>query len=83
VNIIGVRNTYFGDTVTTAGLLPGVDIRAALSDHGDFDVALLPAESLNDDALFVDNVPLATLQEQFVGRQLIPAFEITSALRGL
>jgi putative radical SAM enzyme (TIGR03279 family) len=83
VDVLPVCNTYFGETVTTAGLLPGADIRDALREHGAFDIALLPAESLNDDELFVDNVPLATLQEQFVDQRLIPAFELTSALRGL
>jgi putative radical SAM enzyme (TIGR03279 family) len=82
VSVVPVVNTYFGETVTTAGLLPGNDIRAALG-SSEFDVALLPAEALNDDALFVDNVPLADLQEQFSSRQLVPAFELTSALRAL
>jgi putative radical SAM enzyme (TIGR03279 family) len=83
VTVVPVSNNYFGETVTTAGLLPGNDIRNTLANHGDFDIALLPAEALNDDDLFVDNIPLATLQEQFSSKQLIPAFELTSALRSL
>jgi putative radical SAM enzyme (TIGR03279 family) len=83
VTVVPVVNNYFGETVTTAGLLPGNDIRSALSDRREFDIALLPAEALNDDDLFVDNIPLATLQEQFSSKQLIPAFELTSALRAL
>ena len=44
---------------------------------------VVPAEALNDDDLFIDNVPLTDLQEQFSSRQLIPAFELTSALHTL
>lgn len=56
-----LENTYFGASVTTAGLLPGADFRRALADRGDCAFALLPAESVNDDGIFVDDVPLATL----------------------
>ena len=83
VTVVPVINNYFGETVTTAGLLPGNDIRNTLANHGEFDIALLPAEALNDDELFVDNVPLTALQKQFSSRQLIPTFELTSALHAL
>jgi dethiobiotin synthetase len=42
--------------VTTAGLLPGKSIAAALSGRRDLDFALLPGESINDDHLFIDNL---------------------------
>ena len=54
--IIAVENTLFGSTVTTAGLLPGQGILAALKDRRDLDLALLPAESVNDDLLFMDDM---------------------------
>ena len=59
--LVVLENTYFGSSVTTAGLLPGADFRRALADRGDCSLALLPAESVNDDGIFVDDVPLATL----------------------
>ena len=51
-----MENTLFGATVTTAGLLPGAACRAALEGRRDLDLALLPAEAVNDDLVFVDNV---------------------------
>ena len=54
--IIALENTLFGSTVTTAGLLPGQGILAALKDRRDLDLALLPAESVNDDLLFMDDM---------------------------
>jgi putative radical SAM enzyme (TIGR03279 family) len=61
LEILGVQNTLFGSTVTTAGLLPGEAIVAALAPRADLDVALLPAEAVNDDLLFMDDVHAHTL----------------------
>jgi NifB/MoaA-like Fe-S oxidoreductase len=59
--LIPVVNTLFGATVTTAGLLPGTAIQAALKDRQDLDLALLPGESINDDMLFIDSMSLDLL----------------------
>ena len=54
--VLPLENTLFGPSVTTAGLLPGNAILAALKDRRDLDFALLPAESVNDNLLFMDDV---------------------------
>ena len=54
--LIPVVNTLFGPTVTTAGLLPGTAMQAALQQRRDLDLVLLPGESVNDDALFIDSM---------------------------
>ena len=54
--LLPVVNTLFGATVTTAGLLPGAAIQKALRGRRDLDLALLPAESINDDGLFIDGM---------------------------
>jgi putative radical SAM enzyme (TIGR03279 family) len=59
--LVPLSNSLFGPSVTCAGLLPGAAFQAALSDRGDLDLALIPAESLNEDGLFVDNVRFADL----------------------
>jgi putative radical SAM enzyme (TIGR03279 family) len=79
ISIVPVVNSFFGDTVTTAGLLPGLDIEAALEAHA-CDIVLLPAESLNDDELFVDNYSFEDLRARFPNARMIAAHEITSAL---
>jgi putative radical SAM enzyme (TIGR03279 family) len=83
VEVVEVRNAFFGETVNTAGLLAGADMENALRAAGKFDAVLLPAESLNDDDLFIDSMPLAALRHTFAGLRLEPAHEITSALRRL
>ena len=54
--VLAVENTLFGSSVTTAGLLPATAIRAALAQRVDLDLALVPAEAVNDDLLFMDAV---------------------------
>jgi putative radical SAM enzyme (TIGR03279 family) len=54
--ILALENTLFGASVTTAGLLPGKAVLAALQNRSDLDLALLPAESVNDDLLFMDDI---------------------------
>ncbi|HUF12230.1 MAG TPA: DUF512 domain-containing protein [Longimicrobiales bacterium] len=80
VELIPVVNRLFGDTVTTAGLLPGADVRDALLGRGRFDLALIPGESLNDDDVFIDDLPLAALRASVDTARVVPAHELIAAL---
>jgi len=60
--LIPLANPLFGATVSCAGLLPGAAFRAALERRSDLDLALIPAESLNDDGKFMDDLTLEGLQ---------------------
>lgn len=62
--ILPLENTLFGPSVTTAGLLPGKAVLAALRERTDLDLALLPAESVNDDLLFMDDLEAHHLAAQ-------------------
>lgn len=61
--LIPIENSLFGPTTTTAGLLVGADIRRALADRHDLDLALIPAETINDDGLFLDEERFIALRE--------------------
>jgi putative radical SAM enzyme (TIGR03279 family) len=54
--VLALENPLFGSSVTTAGLLPGAAVLAALEHRRDVDLALLPAEAVNDDLLFMDDM---------------------------
>jgi putative radical SAM enzyme (TIGR03279 family) len=82
IHVLGVANGMFGDTVTTAGLLPGADMAARLAAEAPFDIVLVPAESLNDDDLFIDSMPLEQLVASLAPARVMPAHELTSALGG-
>jgi putative radical SAM enzyme (TIGR03279 family) len=59
--VLALENDLFGPSVTTAGLLPGRVLARALEQHRDFDLALLPAEAVNDDGLLIDDYAATAL----------------------
>lgn len=60
--VIALENTLFGPAVTTAALLPGRAFQEALAGRADLRLALIPAEAVNDDGVFMDDVSLDTLR---------------------
>jgi putative radical SAM enzyme (TIGR03279 family) len=82
LELLGVENRLFGPTVTTAGLLPGEDIRDAVLGAGPLDAILIPAESLNDDQLFIDSLAFGDLCAA-VGAPVVPAYALSAGLRAL
>ena len=63
--LIPMENSLFGPTTTTAGLLVGADIRRALEKRDDLDLALIPAETINDSGVFLDDVVFEELRKEF------------------
>ncbi|MEO5510368.1 MAG: DUF512 domain-containing protein [Longimicrobiales bacterium] len=82
VEVVAVPNGMFGPTVSTAGLLPAASILAALEGRA-YDAVLLPAEALNDDERFIDDVSLETLVEALAPAIMIPSFDLVTALGAL
>ncbi|MBX6363054.1 MAG: DUF512 domain-containing protein [Gemmatimonadetes bacterium] len=78
--VLAVTNRMFGETVTTAGLLPGRDILAAVLRGGPYDRVLIPAEALNDDHVFVDDLRLEELEARLEGSIVMPGYELTATL---
>jgi putative radical SAM enzyme (TIGR03279 family) len=63
--LLAIDNSLFGPTTTTAGLLVSDDVRRALAGRTDFDLALIPAESINEDGVFLDDTSFIALREEF------------------
>jgi putative radical SAM enzyme (TIGR03279 family) len=78
--LIIAENSLFGPTTTVAGLLPGADIRRALLGRDDLDLALIPAESINEDGLFLDDEPLATVRAD-VPMPVYPSYNFLDVLQ--
>jgi putative radical SAM enzyme (TIGR03279 family) len=74
-----LENTLFGPSVTTAGLLPGSAFRAALSAGTELDMALLPAEALNDHQRFVDDMTFSAVSEG-VRAEVLLSYDFTDVL---
>lgn len=62
IEVIGAENSLFGSGVTTAGLLVGADMRRVLAGREDLDLVLIPAESINEDGLFLDDDTFESLR---------------------
>jgi putative radical SAM enzyme (TIGR03279 family) len=60
--LIVTENSLFGPTITTAGLLVGKDILGALAERSDLDIALIPAETINEDSVFLDDYTLENVR---------------------
>ena len=63
--LLPINNSLFGATTTTAGLLVSDDFRRALAGRVDFDLALIPAESINENGVFLDDTSFVALREEF------------------
>ena len=61
--LIVAENSLFGPTITTAGLLVGADIARVLAGRADLDLALIPAETINDDGVFLDDARFIDVRE--------------------
>lgn len=83
VEVVAVENTLFGPTVNTAGLLPGRDMLRAIEARAPYDVVLLPAEALNDDGVFIDDLTLGEFAGRLSPARIAAGTELTSTLAGL
>ena len=79
--LIRVENSLFGPTTTTAGLLVGADMRRALADRHDLDIALIPAESINDDGVFLDEQSFIEVREA-LPMPVYPSYDFIDVLAG-
>jgi putative radical SAM enzyme (TIGR03279 family) len=77
--LIRAENSLFGPTTTTAGLLVGADMRRVLSDRHDLDMALIPAESINDDGLFLDEDSFIAVRES-LPMPVYPSYDFIDVL---
>ena len=78
-DLIATENSLFGPTTTVAGLLVGADIRRALAGRSDLDLALIPAESINEDGLFLDDASFAAIREE-LPMPVYPSYDFIDAL---
>jgi NifB/MoaA-like Fe-S oxidoreductase len=81
IEVIPTGNSLFGPGVTTAGLLVGADIRRSLMERPDLDLALIPAESINEDGLFLDDDSLAAV-EAALPMPVLASYDFADVLSG-
>jgi putative radical SAM enzyme (TIGR03279 family) len=77
--MLETENSLFGPTVTTAGLLVGADIRRALDGRADLDLALIPAETINQDGIFLDDESFVAVRES-LPMPVYPSYDFIDVL---
>ena len=77
--LIVAENSLFGPTITTAGLLVGKDILDSLSRRHDLDFALIPAETVNEDGVFLDDHTLERVREM-LPMPIFPSYDFIDIL---
>lgn len=77
--LIVAENSLFGPTITTAGLLVGADIRRALENRHDLSLALIPAETINEDGVFLDDVNFHELRSS-LPIPVLPSYDFIDCL---
>ena len=77
--LIVAENSLFGPTTTTAGLLVGADVRRVLAGRTDLDMALIPAESINEDGVFLDDERFIAVREA-LPMPVYPSYNFIDAL---
>lgn len=65
LNVIAIRNTFFGETITVSGLVTGSDIHSQLKDMDLGEGLLIPKSMLKaDEEVFLDNISLEDLKNK-------------------
>ncbi|HEV7839133.1 MAG TPA: DUF512 domain-containing protein [Gemmatimonadaceae bacterium] len=77
--LIVAENSLFGPTITTAGLLVGKDVLDSLSQRHDLDFALIPAETVNEDGVFLDDHTLERVREM-LPIPIFPSYDFIDVL---
>ena len=77
--LIVAENSLFGPTTTTAGLLVGADIARVLAGRADLDLALIPAETINEDGIFLDDATFVDVREA-LPMPVFPSYDFIDVL---
>lgn len=80
VETVPIENTLYGPMVTTAGLLPGRDFLSAAIDRPDIDTVIFSEAALNDDGLFLDDMPFSELEAALPDVDIWPSEHVTDVL---
>ena len=74
INVVEIKNNFFGETITVAGLITGGDLISQLEPHREElgEALLIPKTMLKaDEPVFLDNVTVSEA-EQALGVAIVP-----------
>ncbi|MEE2669161.1 MAG: DUF512 domain-containing protein [Gemmatimonadota bacterium] len=83
VDVQGIKNCFYGENVTVAGLLGGEDIVSGLGTTQQDDVILVTAEALNADDLFVDGLSISKVRKALEPATVVTGYGVSECLTSL
>jgi len=82
IDIYPVTNRFWGKSVTVSGLLTGRDIMATIKlMNRKYDLVLLPPNCLNNDDLFLDDMPLVRLRSEVEPELVVGSYSLIDTLK--
>ncbi len=81
VNLIPVKNDFFGKSITVSGLLTGGDILKTLRKSEHRNLVMLPPNCLNADGLFLDDLKPLDLEKELGARIVAGSYDIVESLQ--
>jgi putative radical SAM enzyme (TIGR03279 family) len=84
VQIIVVKNEFFGTSVTVTGLLTGGDILCALRSNKRLgDIVLLPPNCFNENGVFLDDLTPQDLERELGRRVIVGSYDLAEDLTSI
>ena len=82
-DLIPVSNAFFGERITTSGLLTGRDIVRALRERTVGEVLLLPPNCMNSDGVLLDDMSPEEIGEAVGARTVVSSYELADTVCGI
>jgi putative radical SAM enzyme (TIGR03279 family) len=80
VDLIVVKNNFFGHGITVSGLLTGRDIADALNDGTERDIAFVPPNCINGEGLTLDDKTVDQLSSEAGVRVVVGDYDLATSL---
>jgi putative radical SAM enzyme (TIGR03279 family) len=80
IELLVVKNDFFGHGITVSGLLTGQDIVKKLNDGHERDIALIPPNCINGEGLTLDDKTVAQLSEEAGVRVVVGDYDLATVL---
>ena len=77
IDLISIKNNFYGENITISGLLTGQDIYEQLNGKELGDIVFLPPKVLNAESLFLDNWTISMLEKKLDTKFYVYKDEIT------
>lgn len=73
IEVVPIINDYFGETITVAGLVTGMDLVKQLIEYKNYDKIIIPRTMLKrDEEIFLDNLTLKEAIDK-LGTEIVPS----------